>query len=211
MERRLLASGVVASALYVAIDLVAALAFPDYHSFTRRVVSELMATGAPTERLVDPLFLLYGALMLVFAWAVWSVSARRRVRALAVVLGLYGAFGLLGPTVFEMDLRREDGALSPADLRHIAATVILVVIIFVAVALGAGVLGRRFRWFSYATIVVMLVFGSLSAALATSAWVGLVERINIGAFLAWVVVLAVGLKAQGLRVEPQSGQPVRTQ
>ena len=50
----LLACGVLASLLYVATDLLAAIRYPDYHGFRDQMISELMATGAPTERLVDP-------------------------------------------------------------------------------------------------------------------------------------------------------------
>jgi hypothetical protein len=54
------------------------------------------------------------------------------------------------------------------------------------------------RLYSIATIAILLVFGALTtsdaprvAANLPTPWVGLWERINIVAFLLWVVVLAV--------------------
>jgi hypothetical protein len=62
-----------------------------------------------------------------------------------------------------------------------------------------------------ATIVIFVVFGTLTgidgpriAANLPTPWVGVWERINIGAFLAWVVVLAVAL----LRRQRMAARPL---
>ena len=116
MKRRiLLVLGVVSGLVYVAADLIAALVHPGYHSFSARVVSELMASGAPTERLVDPLFLLYGVLMMGFAVGVWMSRHERRTHLTAALLFANGAIGLLGPTLFEMDVR-VPGASGPSRM-----------------------------------------------------------------------------------------------
>lgn len=195
LRRTLLLSGVVSSLVYVAADVLAAIGYPDYHSFTSRVVSELMARGAPTERLVDPLFLFYDVLVLAFAAGVWSTSADRRLHATAGILSIYAALGLLGPTFFEMNLR---GSGDPShDVPHIVLTAVLVALMFAAMGFGAATRGKAFRIYTVATVVVQVAFGVLtaraSAGLATGAptpWVGLWERIDIGAFLLWMAVFA---------------------
>jgi uncharacterized membrane protein len=55
-------------------------------------------------------------------------------------------------------------------------------------------------WYSWATVVTLLVSGagtgfeaSRLAAHQPTPWLGVAERINIGAYLLWVVVLAVSL------------------
>ena len=103
LRRILLGCGIVASVLYVATDVAAAIWYPDYHSFTSRVISELMASGAPTERLVDPLFLIYGVLMLGFGVGMWMSDDRKRMHVAAALLLVYTAIGFLGPTLFEMN------------------------------------------------------------------------------------------------------------
>lgn len=197
MRRILLACGIVASLLYVAVDVVAAIRYPDYHSFTARAISELMARGAPTERLVDPLLLAYGVLMIGFGVGVWLSGSARRVHVTAGLLIAYAAIGLLGPTLFEMDVRT-GGPPTAADVRHIGLTAVLVVFIFAAVGTGASIRGRGFRDYSYATLAIMLVSGILTGVAMRgpgplARWVGVAERIDIGAFMLWVIVLAISL------------------
>jgi hypothetical protein len=195
VRKLLLACGVIASILYVATDVVAAICYPAYHSFRARVVSELMASGAPTERLVDPLFLLYGALMIAFAIGLWLSGERARLAARMLLA--YGALGLLGPTLFEMNVRGS-GASPTADTLHIALTGVIVLLILGTVAVGAFLGGHRFRVYSLVTIAVLVLFGVATSfamrGVATgepTPWVGLLERVDIGAFLLWIAVLAI--------------------
>jgi hypothetical protein len=65
---------------------------------------------------------------------------------------------------------------------------------------GAAAFGRRFRLYSCATVAVFVVFGALTmpdaariAANLPTPWVGVWERINIGASLLWLVVFAAAL------------------
>ena len=202
LRKALLGSGIVASLLYVGIDALAALRYPEYHSFSAQMVSELMAKGAPTEALVDPLFLLYDVLMMAFAASVW-MSGRKRARITSGLLLAYGAIGLLGPTMFQMNVRGSGGEPT-ADVLHIAATAVLVSLIIASVAFGASLAGPRFRRYSWITLAVFVALGALMApagqALARgepTPWVGLVERLEIGTFLSWVAVLAISLLRDG--------------
>jgi NADH:ubiquinone oxidoreductase subunit H len=77
-----------------------------------------------------------------------------------------------------------------------------------AIAFAATAFGRSFRFYSVATIIVMLAFGAWSgmdaprveAGLATP-WLGVKERIFWYAYQLWFVVLAVTLLRQRLRQE----------
>jgi hypothetical protein len=77
------------------------------------------------------------------------------------------------------------------------------------IGFGAFAEGRRFRFYSFATLLVLLVAGALTAFDARhiavgepTLWVGAAERINIGAYLLWVAVLAISL----LRGEQGTGK-----
>jgi hypothetical protein len=197
LRRLLLGCGVLASLVYVATDVLAAVRYPDYHSFTSRVVSELMASGAPTERLVDPLFLLYDALVVAFAVGIWMTGPQRRVRATAGLVFAVGAVGLLGPTLFEMNVRGSGGP-PRADTLHIALTAVLGAFILASMAVGATIGSRWFRLYSIATLLVTVVFAVLTSLAsrdlaegAPTPWVGLLERVDIYAYLLWLAVLAV--------------------
>ena len=199
MTRRfLLACGVLASVLYVAIDVLAALRYPGYHSFTSQAVSELMARGAPTERLVDPPMLLYSVLMSAFGIGVFLSSPRPRARAAGGLLVVSSALGLTGPTLFEMNLR---GAGSIADdAPHIALTAVGVAFTLAVLAVASKMRGRAFRLYSLATLAASVGFGVLTAfasrgmaAGEATPWLGLLERIDIGSFLVWVAAFAAVL------------------
>jgi hypothetical protein len=69
-----------------------------------------------------------------------------------------------------------------------------------AMAAAAVALGARFRLYSIASLVILGVFGALTfldapgiAANLPTPWIGVWERINIGVFLLWIVVLAITL------------------
>lgn len=201
LRRTLLACGMLSSLVYVGADVLAAIRYPEYHSFSTQMVSELMANGAPTERLVDPIFLLYGVLLVAFGVGAWmSAGQKGSLRWAAGFLAANGALGLTGPTLFEMNLRRNGAAVAEEDVLHIAATAVLSLLILLAMGIGAFAGGRRFRWFSFAMIGTLLGFAVLAglesshiAAGEPTPWLGITERIGIGAYLLWVAILAVSL------------------
>ena len=206
MSRRvLLVCGVLSSLVYVGIDQIAALRHAGYHDFASQTISELFARGAPTKPLVDPLLVLYDLLTIAFGVGVWqSAGGNRPLRVAAASLIAVGAIGLPGPWLFPMNLRGVGG-----DAPHIVLTGVIVLFILVAMAAGAFALGPRFRAYSIASIVATLGFGALTgvqaSGLATgdpTPWIGLTERLCVGAFLVWVGVLAVALlRAEGVWTE----------
>jgi hypothetical protein len=80
LQKTFLICGVLSSLVYVSADVLAAIFYGGYHSFASRFISELMARGAPTERLVDPLFIVYGVLLTVFGVGVWRSADQRSSR-----------------------------------------------------------------------------------------------------------------------------------
>ena len=195
-RRGLLICGVLSSLLYVGIDQLAAVSHPGYHDFASQTISELGARGAPTRPLVNPLFILYDLLTIAFGVGVWlSARGNRPLRVAAAALTAVGVFGLPGPWLFPMNLRGVGG-----DVTHIVGTGVIVLFILTSVGFGAFALGRRFRVYSIATLVATLAFGALTSVqakgLATgdpTPWIGISERLCIGAFLVWVGALAVSL------------------
>ena len=90
------------------------------------------------------------------------------------------------------------GTLS--DTLHIVLGGVTVVLMLLAMAFGAAAFGKRFRLYSLASLAVLAVFGALTfldaprvGANLPTPWIGVWERIDIGVFLLWVIVLATVL------------------
>jgi CubicO group peptidase (beta-lactamase class C family)/hypothetical membrane protein len=212
-----LTCGVLSSLLYVATDVLGGIRYPGY-SFSSQAVSELMATGAPSERFVDPLFIIYGVLALAFGAGVIREAAGRS-RALRITGALligYAVIGLTGPTLFEMGQRGADSV--GGDLPHIVLTGALVLLLLLAIGFGAFTLGGRFRIYSFATLLIIVGFGALAgmygarlAARQPTPGFGIFERIDIYASLMWVAVLAIALlrrqRDRGAAAVPVSATP----
>jgi hypothetical protein len=86
------------------------------------------------------------------------------------------------------------------DQLHIALGAVTQVLYLLALGFAAAALGRAFRVYSIATVVVLFAFGALTfrdaPAVGThrpTPLIGVWERIDIGVFLAWAIVLALGL------------------
>jgi uncharacterized protein DUF998 len=199
LKKSLLVCGVLSSLLYVGIDALAALRYGEYHSYVSQAISELGAVGAPTKELVDPLFLAYGILLFAFGVGVWTSAGRRRAWNIigALLIGI-ALVGLITPPMY----LRGTGNVT-TDLPHIILTGVIVLFILSAVGVGTGLYGRRWRLYSLGTILTLLASGAWTgfqasrlAAGQPTPLLGIVERINIGAYLLWVVALAITLLRQ---------------
>ena len=83
---------------------------------------------------------------------------------------------------------------------HLVLASITVLLMLLAMGFGAAAFGTRFRFYSIASIVLLVLFGALTfldaprlPANLPTPWLGVWERINIGAFLAWMVVLSIAV------------------
>src|ERR1051325_6716576 len=207
----LLACGILA-----ALRVFVPMRWEGYGSASQ-AISELSAIDAPTRPLWVALGIVYTLLVAAFGWGVW-LSARGS-RALRVVGGVLIASGILGLRWAPMHLRGAGFTLT--DTLHIVWTMVTLVGMLLAIGFGAAAFGKRLRLYSVATIVVWLVFGTLTgldgpkiAANLPTRWVGLWERINVGAYLLWLVVFSVALRRRRTLRSPspewRGGQGVRT-
>lgn len=193
LPRLLLTCGIVSSLLYGAMNVFVPMLFEGY-SVASQTVSELSAIGAPTRSLWVSWGVVYSLLVIAFGCGVWKSAPSNR--ALRVVGALMIANGILSVYWPPMHLRGADFTLT--DALHIVWAIATVILIVLAIAFGSGALGRRFRIYSIATLAIFLVFGLLTgldapriAADLPTPLVGIWERVNIAAYMIWIVVLAV--------------------
>jgi Protein of unknown function (DUF998) len=213
LRKILLGCGIASALLYVAADIFGATRWEGY-SPVSQTVSELIATGAPSRPLVVPLFVLYSLLVYAFGLGVWQSAGQKRALRLTA-LGLIGkeVLGLMVTLLFPIHLRQAlaagEGTLS--DTMHGIFTLVGVLFMLLALGSGATAFGKPFRLYSIVTILALVVGGTLAgldqprlAANLPTPWMGVWERINIFAYLLWVVVLTIALfRAQVER--PQDG------
>jgi Protein of unknown function (DUF998) len=200
VTRALLACGILYGALYVvANDLVAAASIDGY-SRLDQAVSELSANGATSQPFLRAMLPVFTLLMLGFAAGVWR--AAQGSRALRITGGLLVASGVVGVTWlwFPMTARGDmvGGAPMPAnDLGHLVLSGLTVALILLEMGFAAAAFGKWFRVFSAAAAVTLLSAGALMGSLAAvvskgepTHWMGLYERIMLGAWLLWMAALA---------------------
>lgn len=200
----LLASGIVASLLYIAMNVFIPLQWQGY-DVASRVISELSAIDAPTRSLWVPLGIAYGLLMIGFGWGVWdSGRGNRPLRIAGALILIHSIIGLAWPPMHQREVVAAGGA-TLTDTLHIVWSGAWVAFMLASIAFAAAGLGKRFRLYSIATLAVLVAFGvltgldapKLSTNLPTPL-IGVWERIQIGVVIAWDVVLAVILlRGQG--------------
>jgi hypothetical protein len=199
IQKTLLVCGILSSVLYAAINIIVAMQWPEYNSASQ-TVSELSAVNAPTRMLWLVLSTPYTLFVIAFAWGVWkSAAGNRSLRIAGALLIVYGALGVLWPFA-PMHLRETlaAGGGTFSDTMHLTLGAVTEIIYLVALGLAAVSLGKQFKIYSMITFLVLLVFGVLTFMDAPNVsinqptpLIGVWERINIGVFLLWVIVLAV--------------------
>ena len=193
----LLGCGVLSSVLYIAADVYAWSRYPGYSPISQ-AFSELLAEGAPTRSfMVTVAGAPYNLLVAALGVAVWASPGHGRVsRITGMLLVLYAVISYLGGTVFQMDVRATE-ATARGDL-HPLATAVMVLFMLLSMGFGVFLHGLRFRLCSIAILLTVSVFAGLTflyapqlAANEPTPWLGLIERVNIYAWMLWVAMLGL--------------------
>jgi len=212
-RKALLVCGMASSLLYAA--MIWTIRYGGYNPISQ-VPSELTAIGAPTRALWARLGWIYTMLVVAFGFGLWKSAHRNRaVRIVGGLILAYASLGLLWPlaAMHQREVLAAGGG-TWSDTAHVVLGGVTVLLMFLAIGVGATVFGKRLRVYSIATIVVLLVFGALTfleaprlQANLPTPWIGLWERINISVFLLWIAVLATALlHTPNLGAETRQGQ-----
>jgi hypothetical protein len=180
------------------MTVLVGMQWDEYDSLSQ-TVSELSAVDAPTRGLWVPLGHLYTVLVAAFGLGVHlSAASRRKLRIVGALIAAYGLLGIVWPLapMHQRDVLAAGGG-TWTDTMHLTLGAVTVLLMVLAISFGSTVFGARFRIYSLVTLVVLVVFGLLTAldaprveANLPTPWAGVWERINIAAFLIWIVALA---------------------
>jgi hypothetical protein len=172
----------------------------DGYSPASQTISELSAIDAPTRSPWLPPAVLYTILVTAFGWGVWTSACRSRaIRVVGALIVAYGTLGVVWPFA-PMHLREviAAGGSTLSDALHIILASVTVLLMLGAIGVSTAAFRKRFRMYSIASLGILVAFGALTFADAPrlsadlpTPWLGVWERINLGVFLLWVVVLAV--------------------
>lgn len=199
VRQALLACGVLSALLYAAMLVFVALQWEGYSSASQ-TVSELSAIGAPTRALWVTLGIIWTVLVIAFGFGIRASALGNRALGIAGALFIASAvFGLAWPPMHQRAVLAAGGG-TLTDTLHIAWTVVTGLFTLAAMGFAASALGKRFRLYTIASMVIVLAFGLLGGMDAPriqadlpTPWVGVWERINIVAQMLWMAVLAVVL------------------
>ncbi len=187
----LMLAGVVAPILYIVAVVIGGLLRPRY-SHLDDAISVLIAEGAPHKVLLGGLFFAYNVLAI---FAADALAARLRLtesRPLRWAGATFLTTAILGMLLLAVPMDRPNAPMTPIGVGHaiLAGLVALGCLATVALtAFGAAKLGYgTYATFAWRTFAVMLVAGAVAAAAAALhwPWMGLAERISVGAYLVWM-------------------------
>ena len=196
-RKNLLIGGILAMLWYVAMNILVPMKDRGY-DIASQTVSELSAIDAPTRSFWVVLGIFYSLFFIAFGSGIWlSANGNRRLRIVAAVITLDAVLGLFWPPMHRREvIAAGEGTLT--DILHLVWAFVHLFLMLVMIGFGASVFGKGFRIFSAATVIIFIVFGilttiesrGLEANLPTPN-VGTWERINIGAYMLWVIVFAI--------------------
>lgn len=194
----LLWCGIISSLYYVSLNVIVPHYWPAYDA-AAQTVSELSAVGAPTRHLWNWLCTPYTLMVILFACGVrLAAGDNGPLRKAASLLLVYGALGLLWPfAAMHQRAMLAAGGATFADTLHLVLGALTEIIFLLALGFAAMAFGKIFRIYALLTVVVLLVFGTLTflsapgvAANRSTPLIGVWERVNIGIFLLWMIVFA---------------------
>ncbi len=191
--------GIVSALLYTAMLVIVPMFWEGYSSASQSV-SELSAIEAPTRSLWVSLAAVWTVLYGAFGWGVWwSARSNRALRMTGAVIIVAAIAGVFWPPMHQREVLATGGG-TLTDTLHIVWTAVNGALTLLAMGIGGAAIGGRFRLYSIASMVILVGAGALTSVDAPridaglpTPWMGVWERVNIGVWLLWVVVLAVML------------------
>jgi hypothetical protein len=212
LRKLLLACGLSAPILYVITVIAGAALRPDYSHITN-AISELLSNGAPNKVLLDLIFNIYGALLLLFAVGGYLAlkEAPHICRAAMVVFIAIQIFS------FSWGFFPMDASGAPATFAGVIHNTIGGIVAFSAIMMplmmGFGMrrVGGSQAYAAFALTASAIIFcsGLLGIILAGQGIpvFGLFERITIGSYEIWIFVTATKLlKQAGWKSKPDTTQ-----
>ena len=195
----LLTCGILAMLWYIVVNIIIPPLYPGYE-IRSQTVSELSAIDAPTQALWFWLCLPYTPLFIAFGFGIWlSANGNRKLQIVAATIIFDAILGLFWPPMNRREVLAAGGG-TISDTLHLVWAFIHLALMLLMIGFGAAAFDRSFRLFSATIVLIFIVFGILTtmesdelAANLPTPYLGIWERINMAAYMLWVVVFAIKL------------------
>lgn len=199
LNKVLLSCGILSSLVYIAMNIFIPMQYEGY-DYSSRTISELSAIDAPTRSIWTAYGLIYSLMAVAFGLGVWkSAGANRPLRIAGILLLTNGLLSFFWPPMHQREVLAAGGG-TMTDTMHIVFSFATVLLFMLSIGFGAAAFGKRFRIYSIVTLIVLTFFGILTGMMAPdleanlpTPMMGVWERINIGVYMVWVIVLALML------------------
>lgn len=188
------ALGTAAVVLYVGATILGGLLDPAY-SHLGNAISELTASEAPHRAVLAPIYAAYNVVLAGFGLALFRASSRGTLFALGVVLFALGGLSGIG----QVTLFRQDsvGAVATTAgtghlvLAGVSSLLSLGTAMVYGFAFRREPAFRRLSGYSFVTAALLVMTAPLAVGTIGTDVMGLFERITIGVYLIWIVVVGV--------------------
>jgi len=197
-ERLFIFCGVLASLIYVFMDILAGATYKGY-SFIDQTYSELLATNAATRPLMMLVSVVFSLLLIIFAMGVWSFkNTNQYARHTSVLMIFYATTSFAIDVGFQMNMRGEVN--TTRNYLHPLIMALMAIAILVTMFYGSNLLGNRFQYYTYITMAVITIFVIFTGMQVTTLdaggdtpFMGVTERIYTYAIMLWIALLSIGL------------------
>jgi hypothetical protein len=197
IRKSMLACGILSSFLFIVLDVISVMLYKGYNPWSQ-TLTELSALGSPTGPLWLLMMIIYTLLLIGFSWGVLLSSAgNTRLRMAACFFFVYLVISFFRPPIYQSEVLSTGGSAF-ADNLHIVFRILIVSVMLLAIKSGTKIFRKGFQRYSMITLLVLVAFGILTALGKEAnqpgelkSLVGVWERINTGAFLLWIIMLAI--------------------
>lgn len=197
LTRLLLYCGIFSSIVYIGADIIAVMYWEGY-SYANYTISELIGIDSPTRWFVMPLFLFYSCLIFAFAWGIMRSNSpyNRNLSIGAGCIAIKEVEGVIGTLFTPIHMRGIPGSMT--DVMHGILTMVGVVFMMFGIWFVGKALSKQFKTYSIVTMILLIVGGILAGMQAPNLaknlptpGLGIMERLNIYAYMLWIIILAI--------------------
>jgi hypothetical membrane protein len=187
--------GIIGPILFTGVVIILGLLRPGY-SHVSQAISELGENGAPNAIIQDTNFIIFGLLVIAFAYGLHrAIGYGKGSKVGPILIALFGGVAAIGAGIFPI----------PNPL-HAPVSIFGFITLMVATFIISRRLGQDPRWqgyrkYSLATgVIAVVLFLVLLSNVKGGPWFGALQRLFLADLFIWMEVMAIHL----LRISSQT-------